>query len=217
VADARFDVLVFDWDGTLVDSTALIANAILRAAADIGVAVPDPARASHVIGLGMAHALALVVPDLPRERRNDFNARFHVHYRNGEDDICLFEGMRALLESLQVRGERLAIATGKSSTGLMRSLHSAGLEGIFEATRCADQTHPKPHPAMLLELAQEMETEPARMLMIGDTTHDLQMAQAAGASAVGVSYGAHPHEELARAGPLAIFNDVAGLRSWLLR
>lgn len=213
---ARFDLLVFDWDGTLVDSTTLIASAILRAADDIGVAVPDRALASHVIGLGLGQALALVVPGLARERIPEFAARYHVHFRSGEDDIRLFDGVRAVLDTLLGRGVRMAVATGKTRAGLARALGRTGLDAHFLAVRCADQTRPKPHPAMLLELAEELAVPAGRMLMVGDTSHDLQMADSAGAAAIGVAFGAHPRTELERLHPLAVFDTPAELHRWLL-
>ncbi len=213
---APYQVVVFDWDGTLVDSTPLIADAILRAASDIGVPVPDRALAAHVIGLGLAEALARVVPDLPRERIGDFAARYHVHFRQGEAQIRFFDGAVGLLDTLRARGVQLAVATGKSRAGLGRALQAAGLEAHFSAVRCADQTHPKPHPAMLHELSDELAVAPAAMLMIGDTSHDLQMAAAAGVGAVGVSYGAHPRHELERLQPLAVVDTPSQLREWLL-
>jgi len=209
-------VVVFDWDGTLVDSTALIAGAILQAAADIDVPVPDRSLASHVIGLGLAEALALVVPDLPRERIPDFAARYFVHFRAGEDDIRFFDGVPALLDALRQRGVQLAVATGKSRAGLARSMQAGGLEGYFAAVRCADQTHAKPHPAMLQELSEELDVEAGSLLMIGDTSHDLQMAAAAGAAAVGVAYGAHPRSELERHAPLTVCDTLAQLSDWVL-
>lgn len=214
--EKRYEVLVFDWDGTLVDSTSAIAQAILLAAADIGTPVPDPAQASHVIGLGVAQALARVVPHLPPQRAADFAARYRVHYSDRESQIRLFEGAAALLDALHARRVRMAIATGKTRAGLERALKHTGLHEHFSSVRCADQTHPKPHPAMLHEVAQELEVDPSNMLMIGDTSHDLQMAASAGVAAVGVAYGAHPRAELERLQPLAVFDALAALRSWLL-
>ena len=211
-----FDVLVFDWDGTLVDSTTLIAAAILRAADDLGVPVPDRGLASHVIGLGLEQALAQVVPDLPRQRIAEFAARYRLHFLKGEDDIRLFDGVQDVLDTLRARGVRMAVATGKTSAGLARALDRTGLQAHFAALRCADQTYPKPHPAMLLELAEELGVPVARMLMIGDTSHDLQMAASAGAGGVGVAFGAHPRAELERYKPLAIFDQPVELHRWLL-
>ncbi|HYB51574.1 MAG TPA: HAD-IA family hydrolase [Burkholderiaceae bacterium] len=216
MSEKRYDVVVFDWDGTLVDSTSAIAQAILQAAADVGTPVPDPAKASHVIGLGLAQALAGVVPHLPPERFAEFAARYREHYSRSEGRIQLFEGAAELLQTLRERNVRLAIATGKTLLGLQRALKNAGLQEYFCALRCADQTHPKPHPAMLEELAQELDADRASMLMIGDTTHDLLMASSAGVAAVAVCYGAHARAELERLAPLALFDSLWGLRQWLL-
>ena len=212
----RFDVVVFDWDGTLSDSTAAIARAIQDAAADLGLPVPDDATASHVIGLGLHEALARAVPTLPAERIPEYSARYRVHYLAREAELSLFPGARELIAGLQEAGVLLAIATGKSQRGLQRALADAGLTAQFAATRCADQTHPKPHPAMLLELAEELMVAPRRMLMVGDTTHDLQMAAAADAAAVGLTQGAHPHEQLAACRPLALFDSLTQLHRWLM-
>jgi len=212
----RFDLVVFDWDGTLSDSTAAIARAIQDAAADLGLPVPDDATASHVIGLGLHEALARAVPTLAPERIPEYSARYGVHFFAREADLVLFPGARELIAELRAAGVLLAIATGKSQRGLQRALASAGLAGDFAATRCADQTHPKPHPAMLLELTEELMVAPARTLMVGDTTHDLQMAKAANAAAVGLTQGAHPHEQLAACRPLALFDSLNQLHEWLL-
>jgi phosphoglycolate phosphatase len=169
-----------------------------------------------VIGLGLRDALARAVPDLTPDRINEFSARYRFHYFAAEDTLELFAGTREFLTALRGCGARLAIATGKSTPGLLRALDATGLGRCFEAFRCADQTHPKPHPAMLLELAEEMAVGTERMLMIGDTTHDLQMAHAAQVAAVGVTYGAHPREQLAALQPLALVDSIAQLQSLLL-
>lgn len=212
----RFDLVVFDWDGTLIDSTATIARSIQAAAADLGLPVPDFERASHVIGLGLHDALAGAVPDLEPSRIAEFSARYRVHYLAAEDEFDLFGGARELVEALRARGALLAIATGKSRAGLARALDAARFNGVFAATRCADQTHPKPHPAMLLELTAELMVEPERTLMIGDTTHDLQMAAAARTHAVGVTHGAHPADALRNLAPLALFDSLHDLHAWLM-
>jgi len=212
----RFDLVVFDWDGTLSDSTAAIARAIQDAAADLGLPVPDDATASHVIGLGLHEALARAVPSLAPERIPEYSARYRVHYFARESQLVLFPGARELLAELRGAGVLLAIATGKSHRGLQRALAGAGLDGEFAATRCADQTHPKPHPAMLLELTGELMVAPERTLMVGDTTHDLQMAEAANAAAVGLTQGAHPYDQLAACRSLALFESLTELHGWLM-
>lgn len=211
----RFDLIVFDWDGTIVDSTAMIALCIQKAAADLGLTVPTLEQASHVIGLGLNDALARAVPELGAGRVEEFSLRYRHHYFACEPEIVLFDGVRELLAEQGARGVPLAVATGKSRRGLARAFESTGLGGLFASSRCADETHPKPHPAMLLELTEELSVAPDRTLMIGDTTHDLDMASAAGAFGIGVTYGAHPRVQLEARAPLALAADVAQLRRWL--
>jgi phosphoglycolate phosphatase len=212
----RFDLIAFDWDGTLIDSTPTIARCIQQAAADLDLGVPDFELASHVIGLGLQDALARAVPELPPERLPEFSARYRIHYLAQENELEMFEGARELVQTLRELDLRLAIATGKSHAGLARAMASVGLAGFFDATRCADQTHPKPHPAMLLELTDELGVGVDRTLMIGDTTHDLQMAKAARTHAAGVTYGAHPRDQLAACEPMKLATSVADLRQWLI-
>jgi phosphoglycolate phosphatase len=211
----RFDLVVFDWDGTLIDSTAAIARSIQAAAADLGLAVPDFERASHVIGLGLRDALAHAVPDLQPSKAAEFSERYRVHFLAAEHEFDLFEGARELLDALRSREMLLAVATGKSRSGLARALEAARLQSIFAATRCADQTHSKPHPAMLLELTDELRVQPERTLMIGDTTHDLQLAFNAGTPRVGVSYGAHEADAFGAFEPLHVAHSVVELHDWL--
>jgi phosphoglycolate phosphatase len=211
-----FDLVVFDWDGTLIDSTATIARSIQQAAADLHLPVPDFETASHVIGLGLHDALARAVPDLPTERVAEFAAHYRYHFLANEKSLELFAGVRELLGWLG-GAKTLAIATGKSRAGLARALQVTQLGPLFAATRCADQSTPKPHPAMLLELGVELGVEAERILMIGDTTHDLQMAAAAGARSVGVTYGAHTRAQLAACEPLVLVDSVADLARWMGR
>lgn len=211
----RFDLIVFDWDGTIVDSTAMIALCIQKAAADLGLTVPTREQASHVIGLGLHDALSRAVPELAAGRIEEFSARYRHHWFACEHEIVLFDGIREMLTALREGGWPLAVATGKSRRGLARAFDQTGLGTLFEASRCADETHPKPHPAMLLELADELTVATGRTVMIGDTTHDLEMATAAGAAGIGVTYGAHPRDQLAAREPLALVGNVGELRQWL--
>ena len=214
-ATRRFALIVFDWDGTLADSTALIAQSIQRACIDVGQPPPDDVAARFVIGLGLADAMRTVAPALPVERYGELSARYRDHYLARESDIPLFDGARELLAELDTAGYWLAVATGKSRRGLDRTLAANGLAGAFHATRCADEGFPKPHPDMLLHLMDRLAVHPYETLMIGDTTHDLELARNAGASGVAVSYGAHALEDLASRSPLAAVNSVAELHSWL--
>lgn len=210
-------LIVFDWDGTLVDSTGAISHAIRQAAADLELPVPSLREASHVIGLGLRDALGSAVPTLTPQRYPEFVERYRHHYLSRDADLTPFDGIVDLLDALATAGVEMAVATGKSRVGLNRALDQMGWHGRFVATRCADEGEPKPHPWMLLDLAVELDLDPQSMLMVGDTTHDLGMARAAGAYAIGVSYGAHPRDQLLTEQSLAIVDDVAELKAALLR
>jgi len=211
----RYGLIVFDWDGTLIDSAGAIAECIREAARDLGLGVPDRERARHVIGLGLQESLQLAVPDLPARRTREFVEAYRRHFLANEHSMQLFPGVEPLLEALRSRGHRLAVATGKSRRGLDRALEASGLRAQFEATRCADETTPKPDPAMLHELMDELGAAPAEALMIGDTTHDLQMASAARVDAVAVCYGAHAEASLRALRPRACLSTVQELEEWL--
>jgi phosphoglycolate phosphatase len=210
----RYRLVVFDWDGTIIDSAGAIARCIRLAAGDLGLPVPSEAQARHVIGLGLHDALRGTVPDLRPERMPEFVERYREHFRAAEGTMGLFAGMRELIERLS--SERtLGIATGKSRRGLDRALEATGLKAHFRASRCADETHPKPHPAMLHELTAELGVPADNTLMIGDTSHDLEMARAAGVDALAVSYGAHAARGLAECGPRGCVASVEELARWL--
>ena len=213
--ERRFSLIVFDWDGTLIDSAGTITDCIQEAAREMGLPVPDRETASHVIGLGLNDSLRRAVPTLPSEKYIDFVERYRKHFFAREDSMQLFPGVRELLSRLNERGHWLAVATGKSRPGLERALGASGLGRHFAATRCGDETNPKPHPAMLLELMRELEIEPASSLMIGDTSHDLEMAKSAGVAAIGVTYGAHPEQALRALDPLECVSSVGELTLWL--
>lgn len=216
MAERRFDLIVFDWDGTLMDSAASIVGAIQAAARALGVAEPDDERARHVIGLGLIQALAHAMPDLPPDRYDEAVQHYRHHYLSQDHELVLFSGMTDLLDELSRTGHLLAVATGKSRLGLNRALQHGEVGHFFDATRCADECHSKPHPQMLHELMDELMVAPARVLMVGDTTHDLQMAANAGVASLAVSYGAHPEAALTAAGPLGVMRSPCELVSWLL-
>lgn len=210
----RYPLIVFDWDGTILDSPGAIAECIRKASHEMGLEVPDYERASHVIGLGLQDAMRIAVPALAAERYAEFVDCYRRHFRAREESMQLFAGMRELLEDLSSR-HTLAIATGKSRRGLERALDATALRSRFRASRCADETIPKPHPAMLLELMEEMNVDAKGTLMIGDTSHDLEMARAAGVDALAVAYGAHPEKSLAACGPRGCVSSVQALGAWL--
>ena len=212
---AAFDLIVFDWDGTLMDSTVHITRSIQRACADLGLPVPERSRASHVIGLGLVDAMRHVCPGLPPARYQDMVEASPPHYLAGDAVIELFDGVAAALAHYQQRGVLLAVATGKSRIGLDRAMQHTGLTDCFVATRTVDECHSKPHPQMLDDLTQVLGVDKRRTLMVGDTTHDLQMALNAGTWAAGVSYGAHPVDALHALSPLGCFDSFGALDAWL--
>ena len=212
----NYDLIAFDWDGTLFDSTALIARCIQAACADLGQPVPNDHDASFVIGLGLTEALQLAAPALPPERYRELTDRYRHHYFARQDEIVFFDGAFEMLQALKAKNHLLAVATGKSRAGLNAALHDSILHGIFDATRTADETASKPHPRMLLELMREFGVPPERTLMIGDTTHDLQLAANAGAASIGVSYGAHHSSSFEGFPTRLVAHSVAELHAWLL-
>ncbi len=211
-----YSLVVFDWDGTLMDSTPAIVAAIQGACRDMDLPVPPDEAAAWVIGLGLADALRAAVPELKPEQWKAFSERYRFHYLTRDPELRLFAGIEGLLTGIAATGASIAVATGKSRLGLDRSLDATGLRPRFDATRTADETHSKPHPAMLLELMDELNVPPARTLMIGDTSHDLNMARSAGVHGLGVSYGAHAVTELEGCEPVGIVHSVAELSDWLL-
>ena len=212
----QFDLIAFDWDGTLFDSTAIITRCIQLAVADVGGTVPSDKEASYVIGLGLMQALAHAAPDVPKEKYPELGARYKHHYVSHQHDISLFGGVLPMLRALRARQHLLAVATGKSRSGLNEALQAVELRGLFDATRTADETAGKPHPRMLHELMAELGVAPERVLMIGDTTHDLQLALNAGCASVGVSYGAHEPAAFVDLKPRSIVHSVAELHAWLV-
>jgi len=211
----RFDLLVFDWDGTVVDSADQIVASLQAAAADLSLPVPSNQQARHIIGLGLVDALTYLFPGLPKEAYPSLAERYRHHYLARDHHIKLFEGAYEALQSFRDSGFRLAVATGKARRGLERALQSTNLTSIFHASRCADEGQPKPHPEMLLYLIDTMGVDRTRTLMIGDTTHDLLMARSAGVEALAVAYGAHPRDLLICESPLACIGSFPELVQWI--
>ena len=212
----RFDLIAFDWDGTLSDSTTLIVRCIQNACRDIGVAVPSDEAAAYVIGLGLHDALKHAAPGLPAERYPELGQRYRHHYQASQHELLLFPGTLDMLQALKSRQHFLAVATGKNRRGLDDALAHSQLHGLFDATRTADETASKPHPLMLQQLMAVFGVAPERTLMIGDTTHDLLMAANAGTPRVAVSYGAHDKESFDAHSPLFVAHSLQELHDWLL-
>jgi phosphoglycolate phosphatase len=211
----RFELIVFDWDGTLMDSAAAIVAAILAACRDLNLPEPPEARARHVIGLGLSDALRHAVPELEVRDYPRMVERYRFHYLAKDHELTLFPGTHDMVAELAETGRMLAVATGKSRAGLGRALEHTGLGPYFHSTRCADECFSKPHPAMLDEIIGELGAAPHRTLMVGDTTHDLQMAKNAGVAGLGVAFGAHPRAALDAESPLEVVATPGELADWL--
>jgi phosphoglycolate phosphatase len=211
----RFELIVFDWDGTLLDSAGAIVASIQAAAVDLGLDPPTETRARHVIGLGLQEALRHAMPELPDERHLELADRYRYHYLSQDHGLSLFNGAEDLVRSLADGGYLLAVATGKSRKGLDRALAVSGLGEYFHTSRCADECHSKPHPQMLEEIMDELGVSPRLTLMIGDTTHDLQMARNASVEGLAVAYGAHDRVSLEKLSPLHCVDSTAELAEWI--
>lgn len=212
----RYDLLIFDWDGTLMDSIARIVNCFGNACADVGLPIPHESAMRNVIGLGLAEAVDTLLPGVDGPTRERVVARYREYFlHTDETPMPLFDGVRAGLEALTGQGYRLAVATGKSRRGLDRVLAETGLGGLFTATRCADEAFSKPHPKMLKDLLDYTGLDAARALMVGDTTYDLQMARAAAMDSLAVSYGVHAREQLLAHLPRACLDSFAEVGRWL--
>ena len=210
-----YELVIFDWDGTLMDSTRMIARSLQAACRDVGVPEPSEEDALFVIGLNLADTFARVAPQLDAEGQRHLAERYRHHFLANEHEAILYPGVDAMLADLHGSGRRLAVATGKARRGLDRVLSQTGLAHRFEATRCADEGFAKPHPGMLLMLLDMTGVEPSRALMVGDTTHDLELAANAGVDAVAVTYGAHPAALLETRPAVARCANVTELHRWL--
>ena len=203
-ADKHSGLLIFDWDGTLVDSVAYIAQSMRTAAGEENLPIPTLGAVREIVGLGLTEAVQRLFPQLSEADNEALSARYSNVFRRDQDEPCrLFDGVRNSLEELRHAGFQLAVATGKSRNGLRRAMQELQMEGLFVASRCADETRSKPDPLMLLELLEELAVAPAHTLMVGDTLHDLDMATNAGVASIAVDYGAHSRARLLGAGPLA--------------
>ena len=215
MSNLRYPFVIFDWDGTLADSTAVIKRALQRSADDLGYPIPTDAQASFIIGMGLRPALEHAIPTLREEDLTRLTDRFRHHFIVGENEIVLFDGVPEMLSALKARGHSLAVATGKSRKGLDRAFDTLGLREYFVASRCADEGFSKPHPGMLHALFDITGMTASDAVMIGDTTHDLQLAENAGTAAIGVTYGAHERALLEAHRPLTLVDSVSALKSFL--
>jgi phosphoglycolate phosphatase len=210
-----YDLLIFDWDGTLMDSTATIAACIQAACVAVGEPEPPLELAKHVIGLGLQDALQLCAPDCPPSKYAQLATHYKANFMQSDMHLRLFEGVLPMLENLREQGYTLAVATGKSRSGLDRVLDQSNLRDMFASTRTADQTESKPSPLMVYEILDELAMPAHRALVIGDTTHDILMANRAGIAGFAVTQGAHDAAKLATAKPLHIADSINELMPWL--
>ena len=198
-----------------MDSTAVIAGSIQSACRDLGLTVPSNEAARHVIGMGLTQALRHAVPDALETMYHPLTERYRHHFLSQENAMPMFALAQETIAELRSAGYSLAVATGKSRHGLNRAMQASAMQSYFHTSRTADETFSKPHPAMLHEIMAELDVEPKQTLMVGDTTHDLQMAINAGVDAIGMTHGAHPEDQLRALRPLALLDDFVALRAWL--
>lgn len=208
-------LVVFDWDGTLMDSAAQIVACMQAASADLQLDTRSIDAVKNIIGLGLREAVAALYPDADTELVSALADRYREHWLSGAQQSLLFPGVETTLQLLKDEGYRLAVATGKGRHGLDKVLRETGLAHLFEATRCADETRSKPHPLMLQQLMTELQCAPAQTLMVGDTEYDMEMARNAQAHPVAVSYGVHEWPRLQRHAPLTCLDQISELGDWL--
>ncbi len=211
----KYPLIIFDWDGTLADSTAVIKRALQRSAEDTGYPIPTDEQASFIIGMGLKPAMEHAIPTLRDEDLPKIIDRFRHHFLVGEEEIVLFDGVTEMLASLKSRGHTLTVATGKSRRGLDRAFDTLGLREFFVTSRCADEGFSKPHPGMLHAIYDQTGLLAKDSVMIGDTTHDLQLAENAGCAAIGVTYGAHDVALLKAHNTLNLVDSVTELHHFL--
>jgi phosphoglycolate phosphatase len=211
----QFRLLIFDWDGTLMDSASAIVSSLQAACADLGLRVPPEQEARYIIGLGLNDAMAHLLPGVTPTVYPQVAERYRHYFLARDAATRLFPGTEEAVRKLHASGHLLAVATGKSRRGLDRALSATGLAEFFHCTRCADEGCAKPDPQMLEHVMTRLGVERRQTLMIGDTTHDLSMANAAGVAALAVSYGAHSKDELLACNPIACIEQCEQLWRWL--
>jgi phosphoglycolate phosphatase len=211
----KFELLVFDWDGTLMDSEARILDCFTAAMQDLNLPVPDKNEIRQIVGLALPEAVTALYPAIGKTIYPQFTERYRHHYLHASTvPSRLFEGAMELLQELRARNYLLAVATGKGRRGLDQSLVESGCKELFDATRCADESFSKPHPQMLLDIMDRLDANAENTLVIGDTEYDMLMAKSAKAQAVAVTYGVHDETQLLQHNPLACVDSISALRKW---
>lgn len=208
----RASLLVFDWDGTLMDSETRIVGSFTKAIADLELQPRSEGALRNIIGLGLREALYSLYPDADPGQVVALEAAYRSHFLSAATESqALFPGVEEVLEAMLARGFLLAVATGKSRAGLQRGMEETKLGRLFCGSRCADETASKPDPSMLHELTRQFDIRADHCIMIGDTEYDLEMARRAGAASIGVNYGVHGEARLRRLASLACLDDIREL------
>lgn len=212
----QFDLVVWDWDGTIADSTGMITQALIKAADEVGLPALSEVRARSIIGLGLRESIEVLYGDIPEFQAQALANHYQRNYYAGENTMVLFRGIADTIAAIDRTGCKQAVATGKGRRGLNAALQLSGLSKFFNATKTVDECFSKPHPQMLDELMDELVVMPARTLMIGDSQYDMQMGKNAGVITAAVSYGSQTASHLQQYSPDYLFDDVATLSTWLL-
>lgn len=210
-----YELIIFDWDGTLMDSENKIIRCFQKATADVGVDYPGDGAVRNIIGLGLKESLDVLLPDQGQRIRKQLVERYRVHFlEQDRTEMPLFEGVESGLDDLLDLGYMLAIATGKARRGLVKVLDETGLHDRFTVTRCSDEAISKPHPRMVHDILEETGIEAAKSIVVGDTVYDIQMAHNADTDALAVCYGAHERERLLTERPVDCVTDFQGVVDW---
>lgn len=209
-----FDLVIFDWDGTLFDSVGQIVRSLQFAAQTFEQPLTDDA-AKSVIGLGLPEVMQILFPQVPHLQEDILQCYAEHYVANSKDDVW-FEGVAELIHSLKAQGKKLAVATGKSRRGLDRVLQQTQSIELFDVTRAASETRSKPDPLMLQEILDVTGVAAQRAIMVGDTSYDLEMAQRISMPRIGVSYGVHAVDVLKQFQPVRIVDDIKQLHHFLL-
>lgn len=209
-----YDLLVFDWDGTLMDSTQQIITAMQLGIEQLDLPRLSDSSVSHIIGLGLNEAVLALYPDLDEQTRYQLGLRYQQNWLNAPDEVPLFDNAYQLIEQLHQQGYFLGVATGKGRQGLNKVLAQTQLDAFFHATRCVDECHSKPHPDMLEQLMDSLGITADKTLMIGDTSHDLMMANNAKVDCIGIAHGAHDIPTLQACNPLFIAKNLHQVQQW---
>jgi len=212
----KFELLVFDWDGTLMDSVEHIVAALIAAAKDINAPERHHTELRDIIGLGLSEALERLYPDMNDNEISNLCDRYRYHFVEASTvQSALFSGAEQMLQRLQTKDLKLAVATGKARVGLQRVFDDTGYGNFFHSSRCADESGSKPQPHMLHEIMQELDVPPEKTIMIGDTAYDMEMASNAGTSSLAVSYGVHDCQRMGQFSPLDCVHSIEELDAWL--